>query len=63
MRAGNSIIGYVVHAKDNGNGRESLFPNADTINLDDEQLPAEMVHRIMHLQICCQSGDKFRKNF
>jgi hypothetical protein len=28
-----------------------LFPNADTINVDDEQLPAVMVHRSMHLQI------------
>ena len=44
-------------------GTEALFPNADTINFDDEQLPAEMVHRGMHLQIRCQSGDEFGKNF
>jgi hypothetical protein len=40
-----------------------LFPNADTINFDDEQLPAVMVHRGIHLQIRCQSRDEFRKNF
>jgi hypothetical protein len=39
-----------------------LFPNADTINFDDEQLPAVMVHRRMHLQIRCQSCDEFRKS-
>jgi hypothetical protein len=40
-----------------------LFPNADTINFDDEQPPAVMVHRGIHLQIRCQSGDEVRKNF
>ncbi len=44
-------------------GLGPLFPNADTINFDDEQLPAVMVHRGMHAQIRCQSGDEFRKNF
>jgi hypothetical protein len=44
-------------------GPGSLFPNADTINFDDEQLPAVIVHRGMHLQIRCQSDDEFRKNF
>src|SRR5258708_34650177 len=44
-------------------GPGPLFPNADTINFDDEQLPAVMVHRGIHLQIRCQSGDEFRKNF
>jgi hypothetical protein len=44
-------------------GTEPLFPNADTINFDDEQLPAAMVHRGMRLQIRCQSGDEFRKDF
>ena len=34
----------------------------DTIYFDDEQLPAVMVHRGIHLQIRCQSGDEFRKN-
>ena len=38
-----------------------LFPNADTINFD-EQLPAIIVHRRMHLQIRCQSCDEFRKS-
>jgi hypothetical protein len=32
-------------------GLGPLFPNADTINFDDEQLPAVMVHRGIHLQI------------
>ena len=44
-------------------GPGPLFPNADTINFDDEQLPAVMVHRGMDLEIRCQSGDEFRKNF
>jgi hypothetical protein len=32
-------------AQEKGNGTRALFPNADTINFDDEQLPAVMVHR------------------
>jgi hypothetical protein len=44
-------------------GPGPLFPNADTINFDDEQLPAVMVHRGIHHQIRCQSCDEFRKNF
>jgi hypothetical protein len=39
-------------------GPGPLFANADTINLDDEQLPAVMVHRGIHLQIRRQSGDE-----
>ncbi len=50
-------------AQEKGNGTRPLFPNADTIYFDDEQLPAVMVHRGMHLEIRCQSGDEFRKNF
>jgi hypothetical protein len=50
-------------AQEKGNGTRPLFPNADTIYFDDEQLPAVMVHRGMHLKIRCQSGDEFRKNF
>jgi hypothetical protein len=44
-------------------GPGPLFPNADTINFDDEQLPAVMVHRGIHHQIRGQSCDEFRKNF
>jgi hypothetical protein len=44
-------------------GPGPLFPNADTINFDDEHLPAVMVHRGIHLQITYQSGGEFRKNF
>ena len=36
-------------AQEKGNGTRPLFPNADTIYFDDEQLPAVMVHRGMHL--------------
>jgi len=43
-------------------GPGPLFPNADTINFDDEQLPAIMVHRRMYLQIRRQSCDEFRKS-
>ena len=44
-------------------GPGSLLPDADTIDFDDEQLPAVMVHRGVLLQIRGQSGDEFRKNF